>query len=83
MSPQELTTSNWELSACSQFGASQVTAVATMRVLCVHKVFLLLVEGIGWMMFLSCSRLILGCCFSFYSGFFACSKIIHSIVYEE
>lgn len=34
-------------------------------------------------MFLSCSRLILGYCFSFCSAFFAYSKIIHSIVWEE
>lgn len=33
-------------------------------------------------MFLTCSRLILGSCFSFYSGFFAYSKIIDSIVWE-
>lgn len=34
-------------------------------------------------MLLSCSRLILGSCFFFYSDFFAYSKIIHSIVWEE
>lgn len=48
---------------CNQFGVSQVTTGA--RGICVHKVPLLLIEDIVWMVFLSCSRLILGSCSSF------------------